>query len=81
VLAVTHDLGFAAGVLDRAIVLEARQVCRDLPLPALLGHHPQFPAPPLLDLARRLGLEGVAPTLQDLAPLLTSHPETRTLEA
>jgi energy-coupling factor transport system ATP-binding protein len=81
VLAVTHDLGFAAEVLDRAIVLEGTRVSRDLPLPALLGHHPEYPAPPLLDLARRLGLEGEAPSLRDLAPLLTSHPETRTLEA
>jgi energy-coupling factor transport system ATP-binding protein len=81
VLAVTHDLGFAAGVLDRAVVLEGTQVSRDLPLVALLGHHPGFPAPPLLDLARRLGLGGAAPTIQALAPLLTSHPETGTLEA
>ncbi len=81
VLAVSHDLGFAAGVLDRAIVLEGTRVSRDLPLLALLGHHPQFPAPPLLDLARRLGLDAVVPTVPELAPLLTSHPETRTLEA
>ena len=81
VLAVTHDLGFAAGVLDRAVVLEGTRVSRDLPLLALLGRHPGFPAPPLLDLARRLRLEGVVPAIQHLAPLLTSHPETRTLEA
>ncbi len=81
VLAVTHDLGFAAAVLDRAIVLEGKRISRDLPIPALLGRHPDFPAPPLLELARRLGLEEVRPTIAALAPLLTSHPKTGTLEA
>jgi energy-coupling factor transport system ATP-binding protein len=81
VLAVTHDLGFAAAVLDRAIVLEGTRVASDLPLSGLLGHHPDFPAPPLLELARRLGLDGVRPSAATLAPLLTSHPETGTLEA
>ena len=81
VLAVTHDLGFAAAVLDRAIVLEGKRISRDLPILALLGRHPDFPAPPLLELARRLGLEEVRPTIAVLAPLLTSHPETGTLEA
>ncbi len=81
VLAVTHDLGFAAAVLDRAVVLEGGRVARELALPELLGHHPDFPAPPLLELARRLGLEGVRPAAAVLAPLLTSSPETGTLEA
>jgi len=81
VLAVTHDLGFAAEVLDRAVVLEGKRVTRDAPLSDLLGHHPDFPAPPLLDLARRLGLEGVRPAIGTLAPLLTSPPEPGTLQA
>jgi energy-coupling factor transporter ATP-binding protein EcfA2 len=81
VLAVTHDLGFAAGVLDRAVLLEGKRISRDLPLPELFGHHADFPAPPLVELARRLGLESVRPTIASLAPLLTSHPKTRTLEA
>jgi len=81
VLAVTHDLSFAAGVLDRAVLLEGKRISRDLPIPEFLGHHPDFPAPPLVELARRLGLKGVRPTIAALAPLLTSHPETRTLEA
>lgn len=80
VLAVTHDLGFAAGVLDRAVVLEEKRIGRDLPISVLLGRHPGYPAPPLLEVARRLGLEDVRPTIAALAPLLTSHPETRTLE-
>jgi energy-coupling factor transport system ATP-binding protein len=79
ILAVTHDLGFAAEVLDRAVVLGGKQITRDVPLPELLGHHPDFPAPPLLDLARRLGLAGVRPAIGSLAPLLTSHHELRTL--
>ncbi len=81
VLAVTHDLGFAAAVLDRAIVLGEGRVAHDCPLLELLGHHPDFPAPPLLELARRLGMDGVRPAIQSLAPLLTSYPKTRTLEA
>lgn len=81
VLAVTHDLGFAAAVLDRAVVLAERRVARDLPLPDLLGHHADFPAPPLLALARELKLVAVRPALEELAPLLTSRPKTGTLEA
>lgn len=81
ILAVTHDLGFAAGVLDRAVVLGEKRIVQDLPLMELLGHHADFPAPPLLDLARRLGLPAVRPSLAAMAPLLTSHPETGTLEA
>jgi energy-coupling factor transport system ATP-binding protein len=80
VLAVTHDLGFAAGVLDRAVVLEGKRIADDLPITELLGHHAEFPAPPLLDLARQLGLDGVRPAVDVMAPLLTSRPKTRTLE-
>jgi energy-coupling factor transport system ATP-binding protein len=81
ILAVTHDMEFAAAALDRAVVLAGKGVARDLPLPELLGHHPDFPAPPLLELARRLGLQAVRPTAAALAPLLTSRPQTGTLEA
>jgi len=81
ILAVTHDLSFAAATLDRGLVLEGKRVTRDLPLTELLGRHPDFPAPPLLALARRLGLHGVRPAAVTLAPLLTSHPKTGTLEA
>jgi len=68
-------------VLDRAVVLGGTRITRDGPLPELLGRHPDFPAPPLLELARCLSLEGARPTVSTLAPLLTSHPESRTLEA
>jgi len=81
ILAVTHDMDFAAAALDRGVVLMAKGVARDVPLPDLLGRHPDFPAPPLLELARRLGLDGVRPTAAALAPLLTSRPQTGTLEA
>jgi energy-coupling factor transporter ATP-binding protein EcfA2 len=80
VLAVTHDLGFAAGTLDRALVLDGGHLAYDGPLPGLLGHDPRFPAPPLLALARRLHLGEVRPTVAALAPLLTSPPVSRTLE-
>ncbi len=80
VLAVTHDLGFAAAALDRAVVLQAGRVAQDVPTLSLLGHHPDFPAPPLLNLARRLGLDGIRPSIPILAPLLTSPPRNRTLE-
>ena len=56
-------------------------VAHDRPLRELLGHHAAFPAPPLLDLARRLGVDGVRPTVEALAPVLTYHVEPRTLEA
>ena len=80
ILAVTHDLGFAAEVLDRAVVLGAKRVAMDGPLTDLLGRHPDFPAPPLLDLARRLGLDGVRPAIEALAPLLTSPSRPGTLQ-
>ena len=79
VLAVTHDIGFAAEVLDRAIVLGGGRVTHDIGLTDLLGRHPDFPAPPLLELARRLSFGGVRASIDALAPLLTSHPETGTL--
>jgi energy-coupling factor transport system ATP-binding protein len=81
IVAVTHDMDFAAAALDRGVVLRSRGVARDVPLGELLGRHPDFPAPPLLALARRLGLEGVRPTAAVLAPLLTSRPQPGTLEA
>lgn len=81
VLAVTHDLGFAAGALDRGVVLEGKRIALDRPLRELLGHRAAFPAPPLLELSRRLGLEGVRPTVEALAPVLTYRSEPRTLEA
>ena len=79
VLAVTHDMGFAAEALDRGLVLGGTRVTHDTGLFDLLGRHPEFPAPPLLELARRLGMERVRPSIDVLAPLLTSHPETGTL--
>ncbi|HEX5003693.1 MAG TPA: ABC transporter ATP-binding protein [Gemmatimonadales bacterium] len=81
VLAVTHDLEFAAAALDRGLLLVGGQVARDIALGALLGHHPEFPAPPLVDLSRQLGFHGVRPTVAVLSSLLTSHPQTGTLEA
>lgn len=79
VLAVTHDFGFAAEVLDRAVVLGGARVTHDTALTDLLGREPEFPAPPLLELTRRLGITGVRASIEILAPLLTSHPETGTL--
>ena len=79
VLAVTHDIGFAAEALDRGLVLGGTRVTHDTGLTDLLGRHAEFPAPPLLELARRLGMERIRPSIDALAPLLTSHPETGTL--
>jgi len=81
VLAVTHDLGFALEALDRGVVLERGRMREDAPLQDLVGRDPSYPAPPLLALSRRLGLGAVRSTVAALAPLLTSHPETGTLEA
>ena len=79
VLAVTHDFGFAAEVLDRAVVLGEARVTHDTALADIFGRYAEFPAPPLLELARRLGLEGARASIDALAPLLTSHPKTGTL--
>jgi len=81
VLAVTHDLGFAVEALDRAVVLEHGRIREDAPLLGIVGRDAKYPAPPLLALHRRLGLGAVRPTVGAMAPLLTSHPETGTLEA
>lgn len=80
VLAVTHDPGFAAAALDRAVLLEEKAVAADLPLLDLLGRRDGYPAPPLLELARRLDLSPPRPTIAGLAPLLTSRTHRRTLE-
>jgi len=81
IVAVTHDVGFAAELLDRAVVLDQRTVSHDGSLMALLGSRPEFPAPPLLALARGLGLADVRPTVEELAPRLTSRSGPRTLQA
>lgn len=79
VLAVTHDFSFAAEVLDWAVVLDGGRVTHNTALTDVLGRHPGFPAPPLLELARHLGITGVRASVNALAPLLTSRPETGTL--
>ena len=63
VLVVTHDLGFAAEVTGRALVLKEGSVVFDGPLSDALdaAREAPFPAPPAIELARRLGLPG-APT-------------------
>jgi len=81
VLAVTHDLGFAVEALDRAVVLERGRVRLDAPLLDVVGRDPAFPAPPLLELSRRLGFAAVRPAIESLAPLLTSRAKFGTLEA
>ena len=81
VLAVTHDLGFAVEALDRAVVLERGRIRADAPILDVVGRSPAYPAPPLLALSQRLGLGGARPTVAALAPLLTSRPQTGTLEA
>lgn len=81
IVAVTHDFGFAAELLDRAVVLDRGGVSHDGSLTALLGSRPEFPAPPLLALARGLGLADVRPTVAALVPRLTSRSGPRTLQA
>lgn len=81
IVAVTHDFGFAAELLDRAVVLDRRGISHDGPLTALLGGRPEFPAPPLLALARGLGLADVRPSPGAIAQRLTSRSGPRTLQA
>ncbi|MGE0353640.1 MAG: energy-coupling factor ABC transporter ATP-binding protein [Gemmatimonadales bacterium] len=56
VLAVTHDLGFAAEALDRALVLSGGRLLQDAPLGQVLGMYPEVPVPPVVELGRWLGL-------------------------
>lgn len=80
-LVVTHDLGFAAEVLDRAVLLEGRHAAFDGRLDDLLGRDPRYPAPPLVALSRGLGMEPALASVAALARRLTSAPETGTLQA
>ncbi len=62
-LVVTHDLGFAAETLQRALVLEQGRLVRDTPLGPLLAESRRLEelglvAPPLARLSRALGLPG-----------------------
>jgi hypothetical protein len=63
------------------VVLERGRIREDTSLLDVVGRDPGYPAPPLLALSRRLGLGSVRPTVATLTPLLTSRPETGTLEA
>jgi energy-coupling factor transporter ATP-binding protein EcfA2 len=62
-LVVTHDLGFAAETLDRALVLEQGRLAWDAPLAALLAESERLEAlglvaPPLARLSLALALPG-----------------------
>jgi energy-coupling factor transporter ATP-binding protein EcfA2 len=62
-LVVTHDLGFAAETLQRALVLEQGRLARDAPLGPLLAEARRLEelglvAPPLARLSQALGLPG-----------------------
>lgn len=62
-LVVTHDLGFAAETLERALVLEQGRLARDAPLGPLLAdgvwlERQGLVSPPLAQLSQILGLPG-----------------------
>ena len=62
-LVVTHDLGFAAETLDRALVLERGRLARDAPIAGLLADADRLGglglvAPPLARLSHALALPG-----------------------
>jgi energy-coupling factor transporter ATP-binding protein EcfA2 len=75
VLVITHDLGFAAETLDRALVLEAGRLVRDGPLASLLFEPaPLEPlglvAPPVARLSAALALPDRPVTEADVARAL-----------
>ena len=62
-LVITHDLGFAAETLDRALVLDAGRLARDEPLHQLVATPGRLAPlglapPPLVELSLALALPG-----------------------
>ncbi len=77
-LVITHDLGFAAEALDRALVLERGRLAADAPLADLLtagvGPVPQgLAVPPLAELAAALRLPGRPLRERDVARALAER--------
>jgi energy-coupling factor transporter ATP-binding protein EcfA2 len=77
-LVVTHDLGFAAESLDRALVLERGRLARDATLGPLLGDGARLDAlglaaPPLALLSRALALPGEPLREQEVARALAQR--------
>ena len=77
-LVITHDLGFAAETLDRALVLDRGRLVRDAPLASLLVTGEGLGAlgllpPPLAELSAALQLPGVPVREDDVAGALAER--------
>ena len=77
-LLVSHDLGFAAEVADRALVLDRGRLACDEPLPAMLTDAPRLAPlglapPPVAALSLALGLPGTPVREHDAARALAER--------
>lgn len=77
-LVITHDLGFAAETLDRALVLERGRLTLDVPLASVLVDASRLaalglPPPPLARLSVALGLPGSPVRARDVAGALAQR--------
>lgn len=78
VLMITHDVGFAADVLDRALVLERGRLMHDAPLAALLAQAERLGGlglvrPPPAELSARLRLPGAPVRSHEVARALAER--------
>jgi energy-coupling factor transporter ATP-binding protein EcfA2 len=77
-LVITHDLGFAAETLDRALVLDAGRLARDEPVHQLLTTPGRLAPlglapPPLVELSLALALPGTPVRLAAVAGALAAR--------
>jgi energy-coupling factor transporter ATP-binding protein EcfA2 len=72
VIAVTHDLGFATEVLDRALVVEEGRIAADAPLADLLGA-PGVPVPEPIAVVRGAALTPASLRRDDLARVVAAR--------
>jgi len=77
-LVITHDLGFAAETLDRALVLDAGRLARDEPVHRLLATPDRLAPlglapPPLVELSLALALPGTPVRLAAVAGALAAR--------
>ncbi|HEU5359424.1 MAG TPA: ABC transporter ATP-binding protein [Gemmatimonadales bacterium] len=73
VIAVTHDIGFAAELCDRALALDAGRIVADGPIADVLGRPGAAPLPVGAELVRRVGATARSLRWDDLVSALASR--------